>query len=294
MTDSMREPFVLPPLSKQASSQRYFHSRNAAASGRVTVICAGRERCAPDYLVERSGYPCCAIEFVADGSGALVLNGNRHQLYAGVAFTYGPGVPHRIWCDGGRPLTKHFVNFAGLGARELLDQSGLAPGAVKQVADIATIGQLMDIMVHEGSVDDQNASDLCVLYLKAVSMKIGSGMLPMTPAESAACLRYQQCRNYIDMHYIELRDLSMLSKVMGMSTAQICRLFKRFGQEGPYRHLTRCKMGHAAGMLAANRIQVKEVAYEVGYPDPYHFSRLFKQHFGCCPTQFAASYWREG
>lgn len=42
----------------------------------------------------------------------------------------------------------------------------------------------------------------------------------------------------------------------------------------------------AAEPLATTSRQVKEVADEVGYPDPYHFSRLFKKHFGYPPRVF--------
>ena len=46
-------------------------------------------------------------------------------------------------------------------------------------------------------------------------------------------------------------------------------------------------MNHAAELLTHNNQMVKEVANQVGFDDPYYFSRTFKQFFGVSPKQFA-------
>ena len=40
------------------------------------------------------------------------------------------------------------------------------------------------------------------------------------------------------------------------------------------------KMQHACSLLAMTDLAVKEIAMDVGYPDSYHFSRLFKKTIG--------------
>jgi len=45
------------------------------------------------------------------------------------------------------------------------------------------------------------------------------------------------------------------------------------------------KMEKADQFLRKNpEMTVKEVAYRLGYNDPYYFSRLYKKYRGCSPT----------
>jgi AraC-like DNA-binding protein len=45
-------------------------------------------------------------------------------------------------------------------------------------------------------------------------------------------------------------------------------------------------MGQAAEMLSGQNLLIKQVAEEAGYPDPYHFSRVFKRVYGIPPEAF--------
>ena len=37
--------------------------------------------------------------------------------------------------------------------------------------------------------------------------------------------------------------------------------------------------------LLQTDMRVKDVAHAVGYDDPLYFSRLFKRHYGCSPSE---------
>jgi AraC-like DNA-binding protein len=54
----------------------------------------------------------------------------------------------------------------------------------------------------------------------------------------------------------------------------------------PYRFLMRLKMSHAASLLLNPDALVKEVAYELDFSDPFHFSRSFKSVYGVSPERF--------
>jgi two-component system response regulator YesN len=52
------------------------------------------------------------------------------------------------------------------------------------------------------------------------------------------------------------------------------------------KHLTRLRLARAGQLLAGGGAQVQEVARAVGYASPRHFSRLFRQQFGCLPSEY--------
>ena len=42
-------------------------------------------------------------------------------------------------------------------------------------------------------------------------------------------------------------------------------------------------------MLEASNMSVADVAYSLGFENPIHFSRIFKEHFGTSPSVIAAN-----
>jgi len=46
-------------------------------------------------------------------------------------------------------------------------------------------------------------------------------------------------------------------------------------------------MGRAADLLSNRNLLVKQVAEELGFSDPYHFSRVFKRVYGIPPETFS-------
>ena len=48
-------------------------------------------------------------------------------------------------------------------------------------------------------------------------------------------------------------------------------------------------MGIAKQLLNDESLTIGQVALSVGYNDPFHFSKSFKQTFGITPTDYRAS-----
>ena len=55
------------------------------------------------------------------------------------------------------------------------------------------------------------------------------------------------------------------------------------GEVPPSKRLSLKKLTQAAGLLLSGEWKVKEVAYRLGYATPFHFSSVFRRHFGYSP-----------
>jgi AraC-like DNA-binding protein len=71
-----------------------------------------------------------------------------------------------------------------------------------------------------------------------------------------------------------------------VSGAHLSRLFHRFDTELPKAFLMRLKMNHAAELILRGSLPVKAAAAQLGFEDPYHFSRCFKRVHGVAPSYF--------
>jgi AraC-like DNA-binding protein len=83
-----------------------------------------------------------------------------------------------------------------------------------------------------------------------------------------------------------LRTLEQIARECHVNNAYLCRLFRRYDHQSPYRYLLRLKMNHAAERLLQPKAMVKQAAAEAGFADPFHFSRVFTSVFGLSPTAF--------
>ena len=67
------------------------------------------------------------------------------------------------------------------------------------------------------------------------------------------------------------------------------REFKEYYGMTPGRWLTQRRAKHAAQLLANTNTNISQVAFECGFEDVSHFSRVFKTNFGCSPSEYKNS-----
>lgn len=279
---------TLPPVSRLVIDSSYaFLDPRLRAGRRPVVVCVGRERCLPRYQVDRPGYACFAVEFVAEGEGTLVLDGRRHRLRPGHVFAYGPGLPQRITTDAERPMLKYFANFTGE-RRSWFEPRGVRPGRVLWVSEIGAFRRLFEEMIREARKADTHREELTRDYLRLILRKTRQGHVGSTKVASRSLEPLLRCQQIMDDGFARLHSLEDVARAALLSPSHICRLFRRFRQGSPYAFLVRRKMERAAEMLTGGPTPrlVKEAATAVGYDDALHFSKVFRRHFGCSPREF--------
>lgn len=122
--------------------------------------------------------------------------------------------------------------------------------------------------------------------LECLALKISGARAPLEGSETLAFNTYQQTRQYIAEHFLRLRTLQRISLEYHITSAHLCRLFRRYDHQSPYQYLLRLKMNAAAERLAQPGTLVKQAAEQTGFEDPSHFSRVFTRILGLSPDGF--------
>jgi AraC-like DNA-binding protein len=201
-------------------------------------------------------------------------------------FSYGPEISQHIATHADDPLTKYFIDFAGTRAEELLRRFGPALGTVGRVAAPGEIQEIFDSLIQNGQKASRFSAYLCATLLEYLVGKIAEGQMPASMAQTPAFATYERCRRHIQTHYARLHSLADAARQCHVDPAYLCRLFRRYAQQSPHQFLMRLKMNLAADRLQDPGVLVKKVAVELGFLDPFHFSRAFKQVFGVSPEAF--------
>jgi AraC-like DNA-binding protein len=288
MTPNPPPPHSAPEFfSSQVRDARRFYL-NLAPSRRqpLAVVCGGFEVSAPEYMIDRAGFPYYSIEFVARGKGTLVLAGVEVPLVPGSVFAYGPEVPQRITTDQRDPLAKYFVDFAGQRALGLLQQCALPPGSSGHVSAAGEIQRIFDDLIQNGRKPTRFASQAATALLEYLLLKVAESLSTWQAARTPAFATYQRCRQYIQDNFMRLDSLVQIARQCRVDAAYLCRLFQRYDHQTPYQCLLRLKMNLAAERLQNSGLLVKQVAAEFGFGDPFHFSRAFKNVLGLSPEAF--------
>ena len=275
--------FFSPQVS---SARRFYLDLNPAPDVPLAVVSGGLEQCTPDYSIHRRTFAFYSMEFVLRGQGSVKLRGRTYELRPGTLFSYGPGVRHDIEAAGRGPLVKYFVDFAGSEASPLLRTCHLAPGHMSRVFLIGEVQTFFDELIRSGVKGSRFAPDLCAGLLRCLALKIAESRSPLSGAGNLSFATFQTCQAYIQAHFLELKTLAEIARQCHLHRVYLCRLFQRYNHQSPYQFLMRLKMNHAAERLREPGAMVKQVAEQVGFADPFHFSRAFKAVLGLSPKAF--------
>ncbi len=84
-------------------------------------------------------------------------------------------------------------------------------------------------------------------------------------------------------------NLQQIADSLELSKFYFSKKFLQHTGVSPIRYFLELKIKHACKLLDESNISVKDVALQIGYDDPYYFSRLFKKIMGLSPTQYRQS-----
>jgi len=108
----------------------------------------------------------------------------------------------------------------------------------------------------------------------------------LEPCGLEATARIEQCVAYMNQHLNRPLQVATLAARVIVSPSHFFALFKRRTGIAPMDYFTRLRMERAGRLLETTSLSVKQVAAELGYDDPFYFSRVFKSVNQVAPSDF--------
>ena len=262
----------------------------------LQVVSVGCERCLPEFLVDRKTFPQNAnkpqnkdfttFEFVLEGQGKVQLGDELQEVKSGSIFTYSRGVPHRIENSKKNPMLKYFLVCTHHSAKQPFKAVHSGKAGFFQITSIGEVMELFELILSNANPDSASASSICNSLARALVLKLCEKANHFSNGGSLAWNTYNRALQFMRRNYFSLKSIEELANEVNVDPAYLSRIFRRFHKDTPYKFLVRLKMSHAASLLLTTGNLVKNIAFELGFENPFHFSRAFKSVYGISPESF--------
>lgn len=107
-------------------------------------------------------------------------------------------------------------------------------------------------------------------------------------ASGMSFLQGRTVRDYIHEHLNENIALDDLAAVVGLSRFYFTRRFKQSTGTTPHRYVLQQRIAKAQTMLRRTHVPLADIAYQCGFADQSHMTRVFGTRVGATPGQYRA------
>jgi len=229
--------------------------------------------------------------YCQSGTGWFETDGEIQELSADHALLIPRGKPHRYAANEKQPWSIHWAHFSGQTAAiyaDLFVRQGFVIPVAKKT------GQRIDQLFRECYKALADGHTLGGLLQVAHIFRHLLGVLLFENtafhADSTTTPTRDFTGNIEFMRSNLSRSLSLgeLANQAGLSPSRYSALFKARTGVSPVEHHIALRVQAACRLLVTTSLSVKEISYEIGYEDPFYFSRLFVKIMGVSPTTYRA------
>ena len=252
----------------------------------LAIICGGYEKCAPDFDINRSNYPYYFVKYTIRGKGTLDINAQTIQLRPGILTGFESGTAHHYKADPIDPMEHIFITFVGRRATELFTKSTLRQKHFIETADANSMQKLCHKILDIGLQKPPFSQEICCHYLCILLIEMAVSCANSTTQLSLSMRTYQKCKAYIDAHFSWIQTPGEVAEQCDIDVRYMASLFKKHCHTSPSQYIMALKLNKAANLLLTTDDKIKEIAEQVGFLDPYHFSKNFKQFHGKSPNHY--------
>ena len=150
---------------------------------------------------------------------------------------------------------------------------------------------LFDIFQDEFNTSDKIQGDMLQMLLKRliiITTRLAKEQLIVKKLDNDQVDIIRKFNVLVDMHYKTKRKVSDYADLLFKSPKTLSNLFSIYNQKTPQQIILDRLALEAKRLIQFTEKQNQEIAYELGFNDPAHFSRFFKK-----VTNFSPSKYRE-
>jgi len=92
--------------------------------------------------------------------------------------------------------------------------------------------------------------------------------------------------NFLNKSINKRLTLNQLANEIGYSPSYLSTLFRKETNYSPISYFAHLKIVKACELLDFTKMKIKEISYQLGYTDPYYFTKDFTKKMGLSPRNY--------
>ncbi|WP_136466484.1 helix-turn-helix domain-containing protein [Flagellimonas onchidii] len=146
-----------------------------------------------------------------------------------------------------------------------------------------------DVFVEEFSTPDNIQGDMLQMLLKRLiimSTRLAKEQLIVKSLKNDQVDVIRKFNYLVDMHYKTKRKVSDYAEMLFKSPKTLSNLFSIYNQKPPQQIILERLALEAKRLIHFTDKQNQEIAFDLGFNDPAHFSRFFKKMTQMTPSEY--------
>ena len=187
-------------------------------------------------------------------------------------------------------FTNSFVHFNGPEADGLVERYPFIPrNEIFYPMDINEINGILKEIYIENTARQLHYGDavhmlICKLFLTLSRQLNASSQI--LEEDSSLYETFQKARLTLLTHPEKDWDVASMAALTNLGTSQFYAYYKRFFRASPKAELIRVRLERAQYLLSHENFSIAAVAQYCGFCSLSHFTRYFKEKYGCTPGDF--------
>ena len=247
----------------------------------------GCQKCIPSYSfgpIIRNNY---VLHYIISGKGTLFLDEKKFPVSEHQAFITPPFVPVYYKADAKEPWNYIWLHFNGQKAMDLLYRAGITREHPIFIAKEDMPDNELEKCVIDILHNNENEYYCIGNLYKMFQILIDSSSRKLESNEVNGQLNYiRNVINYIQKKYADPVHIQDIADYCGLDRSYLSKLFKSATNYSPQEYLIHVRMNKAKKLLKTEELSIQNIAYSVGYPDPFAFSKIFKREVGMSPSAY--------
>lgn len=253
----------------------------------------GWERCAPSHSFGPAARTHFLFHYVISGTGTLYADDSSgvtqtYQIKSGQGFMIFPNQITTYIADKNLPWEYTWLEFDGLRVKEAVEISGFSLNAPVYHAHSRVLREtMMNEMLYIAEHGDLSPFHLIghlYLFLDAMTNSVSS--IKLKKAGRLRDFYVREALTFMEQNFHNDISVEDIADNCGLNRSYFGKIFKESTGRTPQEFLLNYRMTKATELLKLTNLAVGDISNAVGYDNPLHFSRAFKNIFGISPREW--------
>lgn len=230
------------------------------------------------------------------GDGWIEINSRKYSIVPNSYFLIPANTAHKYGAEKKNPWSIYWVHFTGDTAGKFYKKYCQKKGSSKDKFSPSVI----KLPFEERRMNYFNGfislleSGYSIEIIEYVNISLWQLLASFVYHDFYSEVRHQKngtdivdsAIQYMQDHLNESITVEELASHLNYSTSYLYSLFKEDTGYSPIDYFNHLKVQEACKYLSFTDMSIKEISFELGFNDPFYFSRLFKKMMELSPTEY--------